>query len=181
MTFVKGNTPKNKGIKRPGIGGRPKGITAWNKGIKRWWKSPTEFKKGHINWNKGIKLPLEMRIKMSERMKGVSSGEKSNFWKGGITPKYIQERNKLKTSIEYRLWRESVFARDNWTCQKCDKRGSQKIHPHHIKNWIDNLEIRTSIENGITLCEKCHMLFHKEYGRKNNNKEQIIKFLNKCL
>ena len=28
------------------------GQTAWNKGIKRWWKSSTEFKKGIIPWNK---------------------------------------------------------------------------------------------------------------------------------
>lgn len=53
-----------------------------------------------------------------------------------------------------RLWREAVFARDNWTCQKCKIMGGE-LNPHHIKNFAECPELRTSIENGITLCEKC--------------------------
>jgi len=101
------------------------------------------------------------------------NGEKSGNWKGGIT----EENHKIRTSIEYQLWQGSVFTRDYWTCQKCGKKVKQ-IHAHHIQNFLSFPELRFAIDNGITFCAKCHRKFHKEYGNKDNNKEQLIEFLN---
>jgi hypothetical protein len=126
------------------------------------------FKKGDIPWITGKHHTIESRRKISEALKG----EKGSNWKGGITLK----NKKIKDSIEYRLWRESVFARDDWTCQKCGKRGG-RLHPHHIQNFAQYPELRFAIENGITLCEKCHIEFHKKYGKKNNTKKQLEEFL----
>lgn len=42
-------TPKNKENLRLSHLGQK----AWNKGLKRWWSSPTEFKEGRTPWNKG--------------------------------------------------------------------------------------------------------------------------------
>lgn len=130
-------------------------------------------KLGKTPWNKGIKnyISDETRKKMSVAKLGVFKGNKSPLWRGGITPENIKIRN----SIEYRLWREAVFARDNWTCQRCGQRG-QKIHPHHVRNFAQFFDIRLAIDNGITLCENCHRAFHRKYGKKNNTKEQLIEF-----
>jgi hypothetical protein len=117
----------------------------------------------------GIKLSIETRKKMSESRKK----EKHPNWKGGITP----INKKIRNSVEFRLWREAVFARDNWTCQKYHIKGG-KLHPHHIQNFSDYPEFRFAIDNGITLSRDAHKEFHKIYGRKNNTKEQIIEFLN---
>ena len=148
------------------------------------------FKKGHSGWNKnktGV-YSKETIEKMSESHKGHKhsqttkekigktliekrTGENNPNWKGGITP----ENKKIRAGIEFRLWREAIFARDNWTCQKCLIKGG-RLHPHHIKNFAQYPELRFAIDNGITFCKDCHKKFHQIYGKKNNTKEQILEF-----
>lgn len=118
---------------------------------------------------KGKSPTLEHRQKISNAL----SGNKSRFWKGGITT-----TNKLiRASLEYKIWREAVFKRDNYTCQKYQTKGG-KLHPHHIFNFSENKELRFDLNNGITLSEKAHREFHKQYGIKNNTKQQIEEFIN---
>jgi len=118
---------------------------------------------------RGLKRSKETRIKISNAKKG----NKTNFWKGGICPINL----KIKSSVRYKLWREIIFERDNWTCQICNKRGFL-IHAHHINNFSDYPNLRFDLNNGITLCTNCHRKFHKYYGKRNNTKEQFNKFKN---
>lgn len=126
----------------------------------------------------GRKNPIsEATIKkISEAKKGKpqpwNSGKNHHNWKGGIT----SENNKIKSSIEWRLWREAVFARDKWTCQKCERKNN--FNPHHIKNFSQYHKLRFEVDNGVTLCSDCHKEFHRIYGRQNNNKKQLKEFLN---
>ena len=118
---------------------------------------------------KGYKHTREARRKMSE----AKRGEKSYRWKGGISP----ENKKIRHSIEYRLWREAVFARDGWTCQKTGvKEGCLRCH--HIQNFSAYPELRFAIDNGITLSKEAHQEFHKIYGRTNNTRDQLEEYLN---
>lgn len=78
-----------------------------------------------------------------------------------------------------KLWRESVFKRDDYTCQKCGDNKCGNFNAHHIKNFSEVVELRTSIENGITFCKICHKKFHDKYGYTNNNKKQLKEFLEK--
>jgi hypothetical protein len=126
-----------------------------------------ENRKRWSNMSLGRKHTIESRKKMSEAQKG----SKCYAWKGGITPINFAIRN----SIQYRLWRESVFARDNWICQRCKKNGG--IVAHHIKPFSSYSELRFAIDNGIVFCKSCHNLFHSIYGKKDNNKEQIEEFI----
>ena len=148
------------------------------KGSKHSKKSKQQMSVSHLgkklphteNWNK--KISEAKKGKHYPKLSKALMGEKHPNWKGGKD----DESKMWRKRIEYRLWREAVFARDNWTCQKCGKRG-KKLHPHHIFNFAKYPELRFAIDNGITFCEKHHRLFHKMYDSKNNTKEQLETFL----
>jgi len=167
----------NRQLSKPNSGLFKEGHLTWNKNKKGimpvpWNKGRKETRKEVLKKlsesHKGYKHTKEQRKKISEKLKG----EKSYLWKGGIS----EENSKIRHSLEYRLWREAVWTRDNWTCQKCGQRGG-KLHTHHIFNFNTYLDLRFAIDNGITLCKKCHDKFHKIYGKKNNTKEQLEEFL----
>ena len=112
--------------------------------------------RGQIPWNKGKKTgPLsdEHRKKIGA---ALTANESNPWWKGGITPKNAKIRN----SRDYRIWREAVFRRDDWTCQDCGARSKKGkpiiIQAHHILSFATDPELRTTINNGKTLCIDCH-------------------------
>ncbi len=156
-----------------------------------------DFKKGDIPWNKGKTIIYENSKERNEKIrKGMNGnknalgkkhsndanrkkserqrGEKSHFWIDGRTP----ENKRVRRSVEMKLWREAVFTRDNFICQKC-KISGRHLHPHHIFNFSSHIDRRFDISNGITLCKECHERFHKIYGRFNNTLEQLEEFLQK--
>lgn len=96
---------------------------------------------GHQPWNRG--------------KKGLG-GELHWNWKGGIT----SISKIIRNSLEYKLWRKSIFERDNYACIWCGARnGNGKriiLHADHIKPFALFPELRFSIDNGRTLCKRCH-------------------------
>ena len=122
-------------------------------------------------YHKGLKLSETTKKKMSESHKKFT-GEKNPAWKGGITPINAL----IRSSLVFDLWREAVFTRDNWTCQKYHIKGG-KLCAHHIQNFAEYPELRFAIDNGITLSKKAHKEFHHKYGMRNNTKEQLEQFL----
>jgi len=109
---------------------------------------------------------------MVKKSQNYQFGEKHWNWKGGIST----ENTKIRNSFEMKLWRKACFERDNFTCQKTGTKGGD-LAVHHINNFADFIELRTSIENGVTLSKESHKLFHHIYGNKNNTKEQLIEFM----
>ncbi len=179
--------------------GFKKGHKPWNKGIVglqkgrkiTWGDKISKAKKGHYVVSEETKKKLrkvfsgkgnprfgkhcseETKRKISEKAKGRLTGDKSPNWKGGITP----ENHKIRSSTEMKLWRKAVFERDSFTCQKYGTKISGTLRAHHINNFADFPELRFAIDNGITFSEKAHIEFHRKYGEKNNNREQLNEFL----
>lgn len=102
---------------------------------------------GKIPWNKGKKMSIEYRRRCAE----INKGDKCRFWKGGVS----KENKRLRETLEYKLWRESVFKRDNYTCVWCCVRGCE-LNADHIKPFALYPELRFAIDNGRTLCVPCH-------------------------
>lgn len=99
------------------------------------------------------------------------SGTNSPLWKGGIHDVRWERLQPI-----YRAWRLSVFKKDGYLCQKCFKH-KRYLEAHHIFNWNDNPDKRYEPDNGITFCRDCHNDFHREYGKKNNTRQQLTEFL----
>lgn len=64
-----------------------------------------------------------------------------------------------RRSSKYKNWKKQVLTRDNYICQRCDSK--ENLVVHHIKKFSENKQLRFDVNNGITLCQKCHKEVHK--------------------
>lgn len=111
---------------------------------------------GKPSWNKG-KFGYTNNIVITEehkqKIRDARSGEKSNFWKGGVTTdrqnigRWTREQSK------------KVFTRDNFTCKNCNEKNS-KLHAHHIIPVYADINKAKDFDNLITLCSQCHSHIH---------------------
>ena len=205
--FKKGNSGYWKGKQRSF-----KTIQKVKKAHRRKHYSPTtEFKKGMKTWNKGKQFPkfsgknhpmferchtkkAKKKMSLSHKKNPTNywlgkqridmKGEKNKWWKGGITPL----EHLIRTSFEYKEWRNLIYKRDYWTCQECRKK-ENPIQAHHKKSFsiilqeflkeysqfspIEDKEtlVRLAItyapfwdiSNGQTLCEHCHKSLKRKF------------------
>lgn len=129
----------------------------------------------------GRKLSLEHIRKMSENQRG----EKGSNWQGGRTA--ISEI--VRNLSMYKDWRKEIFSRDNYSCTICGKKSFGDIQADHIeplsrilkKNNINSAEEAMlcdslwDVNNGRTLCIKCHKKTDTYAGRLNKKlKENVV-------
>ncbi len=150
MTFIKGQIAWNKGKKCPQISKaktgkkRPDMIGNTN-GFVKGKTSPRKGEKGkHSSWNKDLRANSDSRI---------LAGKKHPRYKHGNS----RPSRLAYSTADYKKWRMSVFIRDNFTCQGCERVGGY-LTAHHIKQFAYYPELRFVLSNGVTLCEDCHML-----------------------
>ena len=119
----------------------------------------------------------KMRISRRKRI-----GKYAPFYKDGRTPFIVDLYNILKA----KEWRKQVFERDHFICQECSKKNCY-LEAHHkrkilliLKDFLKlYLELNIikdkrqlislaitykpfwDVDNGITLCKKCHNRYHK--------------------
>jgi hypothetical protein len=132
----------------------------------------TEFKEGHKSFGgfvKGSKHSQKTKDLLSKIQTG-KVGPLAGNWRGGKTI----VRKMIPAIDLYKIWRSSVFERDNWTCQTCRERGCY-IEAHHIVPLaiiIDRYKLKTrndcinclalwDLNNSVTLCFDCHNLTKK--------------------
>jgi len=178
-----------------------KGHISWNKGKKGLFQHTEEWKEKLRNMMKGRYHSEETKKKLSL----INTGKKLNYsvwnkgkhWSEEIRKKISETNKKTKnrnrkvngkercsykhiSDMEWRLWREKVFKRDNFICQRCGIKNHKGLgksvcfQSHHIKGWTDYPELRYKLDNGVTLCLECHRLIHR--GGRNERKQKLETF-----
>ena len=123
----------------------------------------------HCKSLRGKKHSLSARRLMS---KSARRGTKSNLWKGGAS-----DKNKaIRESSKYKIWRESVFKRDNFTCVSCGDKKGGNLNADHIKPFALFPKNRFELSNGRTLCINCHKKTYS-YGNTRLHKESRVCWL----
>lgn len=169
-----------------------KGEASWNKGIKGYnsgsknpkWKGG-QITKVCITCTKEFKVDPYRKDKVKNcskvcsnlyralpevRLQKSEQARKQVLSQYGETPQFITKLSQIiRESAKYRLWREQVWKRDNYTCQMClEQKG--KICADHIISFLEVLlnegidSYDKAIENGVlwdisngrTLCYDCH-------------------------
>ena len=148
-----------------------KGISSYFKNKKHTEETRQILREKKINQfaNYSNEELLLFKKKASVHLRGLEL----NDFVGFVTPENI----KIRQSEEGKKWRKEVFKIHNYSCDICNKCGGDLV-AHHLRSFSSNIELRFDIANGVCLCKECHNLFHKQYGKKNNNKDQYLEFKN---
>lgn len=71
----------------------------------------------------------------------------------------------------YKEWKAAVLKRDRNKCQMPNCRRKKNLEVHHIIRYADSVYVRYEVDNGITLCKRCH------YQIRNNESHFVSLFM----
>ena len=190
--FQKGHTPWSKGKKMPHSEETKEKMRKSHIG-KKLSKEHRESLKGRIPWNKDKKETRpDVLKKLSQSAIGKHIGEKNpNYQKFGKKHPCWKEnkvqslKSQIRATFKYRQWRSDVFQRDSFICVWCGFSKGNILEADHIipfadiliKNEITTLEQALeceelwNINNGITLCRKCHEKTYN-WGKRGKNRKR---------
>lgn len=148
-------------------------------GPKKGFHPKNELKAGHI-WSPEVIAKRSRKISEALKAKGVKPPSR----RGTIPWNYrgaTRLHEQIRKSFEYKQWRNQVFERDDYTCQRCKSKGgvlnadhirefAKILIEHSITSFEEALQcaILWDITNGRTLCKECHQ------SRKAWDKEMIL-------
>ena len=103
-------------------------------------------------------------------------GNKNPNWNSSLSD---EDRINNRNIEGYDNWSLGVKKKYNFTCIVCNDNSGGNLVSHHLESYSHTIDKRVDIKNGVCLCNKCHIDFHKKYGYKKNTREQFFDYLNK--
>ncbi len=129
-------------------------------------------------------MPAAEQIKQESENPSVISKpkrgkDKKPRKKGTEHGNWIHGKGKSRPYDSARLsaWKEAVLKKNNYQCFVTGEK--KNLVAHHLNSWDWYEKGRYEAENGVTLTEKIHKEFHKNYGQGNNTVAQFEEFLQK--
>lgn len=128
----------------------------------------SEARKTHSGPNKGKKMSKEFCKKVGDFWRGkpqspefikkraiaisktAKRGKEHPLWMGGNSRK----SRYYGQTFPYRQWRRTILNRDGHCCTIC--KSTYRLEIDHIKPWSLYPDLRYDLNNGRTLCRKCH-------------------------
>lgn len=116
-----------------------------------------------------------------ERVYSTFNRSEKSFCSNECFRQYLKENrvipNDITDSAEYKEWRKKVYARDSYRCQMpgCNSK-TKSIAAHHIYPKRSFPEKQFDLNNGITLCKKCH---ERTYGKENEFIDVLVRIVQK--
>lgn len=112
-------------------------------------------------------------------------GSNAYNWRGGINPL----QNSIRLLTQTKEWNKEIIRRDCYKCQNCGI-NNNKLDVHHLigvtqiirlynittTEEAKDISLFWDLNNGATLCKKCHKLFHTLFGIYNFTVEDFINF-----
>lgn len=131
--------------------------------------------KGILIWNginfRKIREPL-CRVCARERKRNLT-WNKSLSREERIRKRMVDPEN---PENNHHHWAVLVKNSQKNTCFVTGVQTKKFLEAHHIFNWKKYPDKRFDPENGVCLLKHIHLLFHKKYGKKDNNLEQLLEF-----
>jgi 5-methylcytosine-specific restriction endonuclease McrA len=176
-----------KWLKRAGIESRDR-----SEAVKLQWVNNDERRKQQGEFIKR-KITGKIRDKIIETMQSDEYKEKQRVTKTGERngmygvikenssqwnpDRTDEQRIKDRKLYEYKQWRGEVFLRDGFACQVCGNKTKSNLVAHHHEPYLTNETARFDVDNGVTLCRKCHVEYHSVYGRRFITREKFEQFV----
>lgn len=116
-----------------------------------------------------------------ERVNSLFKRSQKNFCSTKCFKSYQKENriipNDVTDSAEYKEWRKKVYKRDLYRCKMpgCNST-SRNIAAHHIYPKKQFPERQFDVNNGITLCKKCH---EKTFGKEEQFIDALVRVVQK--
>lgn len=117
------------------------------------------------------KVSLSCGCYMRDMKKSIT-GDKHPNWNPDLT----EEERLRHREPEQSKWSLEIKRKYGFTCVVCGLSRANQMVSHHLDGYSKNKELRTDLDNGVCLCEDCHKQFHKEYGYKNNTRQQFYEW-----
>ena len=103
--------------------------------------------------------------------KGLVKLRKTKPRKRGSTRRKSKVRKTLLDSTKLRDWSLAIRARDR-KCKSCGTKNN--LHAHHIVSKYYNPHLAYNLNNGVALCEECHIGRGGVHDKRNPPKNKTI-------
>jgi 5-methylcytosine-specific restriction endonuclease McrA len=108
-------------------------------------------------------------------------GSKHPLFNPNITNEEREKRFEHRATVDKR-WRDIAALckqRDQFTCAYCRGTSGLTLVSHHLNGWKERPDLRYEPSNVVTLCQKCHLSYHKKFGFVGSTPEKFAEFMKK--